>query len=224
VSQPYSHIMLQRDCLMSTNFGAYSEQLDSASALMDEIHKSVLELQQNRQHVKETLVVMDKHHPRFQDADFTITYNPVQMEQTSTLPNPSEPFRPLNHQLLDQLASKTWKPRCIRCTSDWENIPLLLNSDLKLVLRDDKIACLEISLSDDVKTNLDEAYQKHISQKRKLSEAKVPAPVFLDKPIRRQEVLNPSNSLSGALANGMLRSSYYSCYIGIRFVLTSKPL
>lgn len=209
---------------MPTKFSAYSEQQDNASALMDKIHKSVLELQQNRQQVKETLVVMDKDHPRFQEADFTITYNPIQIEQTSTVPNSSQHFRPLKHQLLDRLALKTWKPRCIRCTSDWEDIPQLLNSDLKIVLRDNKIACLEISIRDDVKTGLDSAYSNYSSQKRELSKAKVPEPFYFNPPMRRPVVSEPSNVLSGALQDGMLRSSYSPCYISIKFVLTSKPL
>ncbi|KAB5586149.1 hypothetical protein GE09DRAFT_55639 [Coniochaeta sp. 2T2.1] len=123
---------------------------DEAAALLEKIHQSVTKLETDRQHVKETLVVMDKDHRQHDDAEFSVTIKPV---ARSPGPGdggiaPSSPFQPFNKTLVDAIQSESWTGVTVQCKSaPWEEVPCLSDSSIKLIISPSRRAYIKLTLS-----------------------------------------------------------------------------
>lgn len=117
---------------------------------MDAIHEMV---QEDRKGVRETLQVLDEDHPRFKNADYTLTYNPVQPSPRPVQSDPiaeGSPLKPKRRkvQLLLELHTKSWKPKYILCsTIEKDRQHVLTESQLDIILSSGKWSCLQIALS-----------------------------------------------------------------------------
>jgi hypothetical protein len=131
---------------------ANRQQLDNINEIVETIHKKVQRMEESRQNVKETLVVLDRDHPRFKEVDFTLTYNPVQLPSAApSVPLSSPRAVELNRRLLDELEEMAWTPRVIRCETRTRTRPTchsLSKRNIKIILVKGKTACIEIQISE----------------------------------------------------------------------------
>jgi hypothetical protein len=62
--------------------------LGKINDIVDTIHAIVQKMQDDRNNVRETLVILDHDHPRFKEANLTLSYNPLQPHAMSTTISP----------------------------------------------------------------------------------------------------------------------------------------
>jgi hypothetical protein len=131
---------------------ANRQQLDNINEIVETIHKKVQQMEESRQNVKETLVVLDRDHPRFKEVDFTLTYNPVQFPSAApSVPLSSPRAVELNRRLLEELEEMAWTPREIRCSTGDQMRPAyysLSKPNINIELVEGKTACIEIQISE----------------------------------------------------------------------------
>lgn len=60
------------------------QQLGKINDIARQIHAMVRKMEEQRRHVRETLVVLDRDHPRFDEANVTLSWNPVKPQVVST--------------------------------------------------------------------------------------------------------------------------------------------
>jgi hypothetical protein len=134
---------------------------------MEKLHQNILQLRENRKFAKEILEVMKEGHPNFEHPDVNISYNvPVTTwtaaTQTSKIQDAGSTvsgkvadrkdlstFRLLQKDLHSTIAAKRWKVAAVSFDGEpvsSKNLPRLLIQDceLGLVIREGRIACIQI--------------------------------------------------------------------------------
>ncbi|KAK0712787.1 hypothetical protein B0T26DRAFT_677206 [Lasiosphaeria miniovina] len=123
---------------------------DDLAKLLKQVDEKVTALQESRKHVKEALVVIDRDHPRFEEAEFTIHMQPATRpdEQPAPAEAPS-PFRPLNRKLVDTIEAKAWTAAKVICDEKWTSVPQLSEVELRIKIISGRSAMLALRLSSD---------------------------------------------------------------------------
>ncbi|KAB5582419.1 hypothetical protein GE09DRAFT_1211067 [Coniochaeta sp. 2T2.1] len=157
---------------------------DEAAALLEKIHQSVTKLESDRQHVKETLVVMDKDHRQYDDPEFSATIKPVARppgpSNGGTVP-PSSPFRPFNKTLVDVIQSESWTGVTVQCKSaPWEDVPCLSDASIKLIISSSRRAYTKLTLSPNSRSALASRHARSAKRAFSIHDDNAPANHFIE--------------------------------------------
>ena len=97
---------------------------------------------------------MDHDHPRFEDAEFTVTVRPVPPRISGTA---VVWFRPLNKKLLEEVTLESWTVARIQCDEGWKDMLYLLGCKVGVALDiSTRKATLQITLLESARTAISE--------------------------------------------------------------------
>ena len=91
---------------------------------------------------------MEEGHSNFEHPDLTIQYNVPPPREQEESPDPEKESRNVDPELWERLTSQTWKVSRIESVSDWPDLPAIEDSGVRIILRGEKIGCLEFNLSE----------------------------------------------------------------------------
>ena len=145
----------------------YSQSQDETAALLDKIHQSVSKLQEDRAHVKETLVIMENNHPRFEEAEFSVVIRPTRPFSDPSSTSSSHNFRPFNEELWGRMTTGSWTAARIRCASRWADMPALLGCEVKVAVQPNRQMVLNVTLSQNTMDALTKQHEILIAAHKK---------------------------------------------------------